>query len=150
RALSAEELHAGLLLAAAVLVILPLLPDRPLALLAGLNLRTLWMLALLVMAIQSLGHVALRLLGPARGLTLAALCSSSSMVGTATFAMQPILLGAAVVRERRRLGRQVLRFPTVLGWAGKPSVFLRSQVEVCGPACLLRVAQGAAISASVT
>ena len=70
RTLSAEELHAGLLLAAAVLVILPLLPDRPLALLAGLNLRTLWVLALLVMAIKSLGHVALRLLGPARGLTL--------------------------------------------------------------------------------
>ncbi len=85
RALSAEELHAGLLLAAAVLVILPLLPDRPFTLLAGLNLRTLWVLALLVMAIQSLGHVTLRLLGPARGLALSGLVggfvSSTATIG---------------------------------------------------------------------
>ncbi len=71
------------------------------------------------------------------------------MVGTATFAMRPILPGAAAVRERRRLGRQVLRFPAASGWAGKPGVFLRSKAEVYGPACLLRATQGAAISASV-
>ncbi len=73
RVISTQELNDGLLLAAAVLIVLPLLPDRPLAALGGLNLRTLWLLAILVMGIQTLGHVFLRLLGPTRGLTLAGL-----------------------------------------------------------------------------
>ncbi|MDD5002336.1 MAG: MgtC/SapB family protein, partial [Thiomonas arsenitoxydans] len=49
--LSTQELESGLLLAAAALVVLPLLPDRPIAWLAGLNLHTLWLLAVLMMAI---------------------------------------------------------------------------------------------------
>lgn len=102
RVLSAGELHAGLLLATAVLVVLPLLPDRPLTLLAGLNLRTLWMLALLVMAIQSLGYVALRLLGPARGLALSGFVggfvSSTATIGAMgqRVRQQPALFAACL------------------------------------------------------
>ncbi len=73
RVLSEQELQHGLLLAAAVLVVLPLLPDRPLRILGGLNPHVLWTLAVLLMAIQSLGHITLRLLGPARGLALTGL-----------------------------------------------------------------------------
>ena len=71
--LSTQELESGLLLAAAALVVLPLLPDQPIAWLAGLNLHTLWLLAVLVMAIQSVGHVAVRAFGSQQGLALSGL-----------------------------------------------------------------------------
>ncbi len=86
RVLSAQELNDGLLLAAAVLIVLPLLPDRPLAGLGGLNLRTLWLSAILIMSIQTIGHIGQRLLGPSRGLALAGLAggfiSSIATIGT--------------------------------------------------------------------
>jgi uncharacterized membrane protein (DUF4010 family) len=71
--LSEQELQHGLLLAASVLVVLPLLPNHALPALGGLNPHTLWTLAVLLMSIQTLGHVALRWLGPLRGLALTGL-----------------------------------------------------------------------------
>ncbi len=73
RVLSEQELQHGLWLAASVLVVLPLLPDRPLPWLGRLNPHVLWTLAVLLMVIQSLGHIALRRLGPLRGLALTGL-----------------------------------------------------------------------------
>jgi Predicted membrane protein len=73
------------LLAAAALVVLPLLPDQPIAWLAGLNLHTLWLLAVLVMAIQSVGHVAVRAFGSQRGLALSGL-AGGFVSSTATIA----------------------------------------------------------------
>ena len=69
--LSVDELNHLLLLAAAALIVLPLLPDHPLRWLSGLNPHTLWALAVLVMTIQGAGHVALRAFGARRGLLLA-------------------------------------------------------------------------------
>jgi len=83
--LSTQELESGLLLAAAALVVLPLLPDQPIAWLAGLNLHTLWLLAVLVMAIQSVGHVAVRAFGSQRGLALSGL-AGGFVSSTATIA----------------------------------------------------------------
>jgi uncharacterized membrane protein (DUF4010 family) len=85
RVLSTQELESGLLLAAAALVVLPLLPDQPIAWLAGLNLHTLWLLAVLVMAIQSVGHVAVRAFGSQRGLALSGL-AGGFVSSTATIA----------------------------------------------------------------
>ena len=70
-ALSVDELNHLLLLAAAALIVLPLLPDHPLRWLSGLNPHMLWALAVLVMTIQGAGHIALRLFGATRGLLLA-------------------------------------------------------------------------------
>ena len=69
--LSEEELHDALLLAAAAAIVLPLLPDRAIDPWQVLNLRQLWTLAVIVMAINAAGHVALRLFGVRRGLLLA-------------------------------------------------------------------------------
>lgn len=64
-----QELRDALLLAAAALVILPLTPDRAVGPYEVLNPRTLWTLAVTVMAINSLGYVALRAFGPQFGLS---------------------------------------------------------------------------------
>lgn len=62
-ALSEREIHDGLVLLTASLVILPLVPDQPIPQLLGLNPRNVWKVAVLVMAIGAAGHIAIRLLG---------------------------------------------------------------------------------------
>lgn len=69
--LSEREVHDGLLLLAAALVILPLVPDRALGPFGSFNPATVWKLVVLVMAISALGHVALRLVGNRWGLAIA-------------------------------------------------------------------------------
>lgn len=65
--LSQQELHNGLLLAAAGLIALPLIPNRPVPWLADINPRPLAALVLLILVLQAAGHVALRWLGPTHG-----------------------------------------------------------------------------------
>ncbi|KPF66987.1 hypothetical protein IP84_14260 [beta proteobacterium AAP99] len=85
RTLAAHEVRDGLLLAAAVLIVLPLTPDAPIAALGGINPRSLWRLAVLLMLLQAAGYVALRLMGAQRGLALAGL-ASGFVSSTATVA----------------------------------------------------------------
>ncbi len=96
RVLSEQELQHLLLLAAALLVVLPLLPDRGVDWLGGLNLHVLWMLAVLMMLMQGMGHVALRWLGAARGLPLGGLFGGF-VSSTATIAAM-----ARLAREQPR------------------------------------------------
>ena len=69
--LTERELHDALLLAAAAAVVLPLLPDRAIDPWHALNPHKLWLLVVLVMAINAAGYIALRLLGAGAGLALA-------------------------------------------------------------------------------
>lgn len=73
--LTDAEMRDGLLLAAAALVILPLMPAAPVDPWGVVQLRKLWMLAVLIMAINALGYIALRALGPKTGLSIAGLLS---------------------------------------------------------------------------
>jgi uncharacterized membrane protein (DUF4010 family) len=83
--LTDTEVHDGLLLAAAALVILPLVPDQPIDPWGVVNVRKLWLLVVLLMAINALGYVALRTLGARFGLPLAGLMSGF-VSSTATIA----------------------------------------------------------------
>ena len=83
--LSEAELHDALLLAALVLVLLPLAPATPVAALGGLVPRTLLLTAVLILALQAAGHVALRVLGARAGLALSGLFSGF-VSSTATIA----------------------------------------------------------------
>lgn len=91
--LSPTELRDALLLAGAALVILPLIPATPLAWLGGLDPRRLWALAVLFMALQGAGHIALRLFGPRLGLALGGLMSG--------FVSSAATTGALGLRARR-------------------------------------------------
>ncbi|MFT3807919.1 MgtC/SapB family protein [Arenimonas sp.] len=102
QALSEGEVHDGLLLLAAALVVLPLVPDRDFGPFAGFNPATLWKLVVLVMAIGALGHVALRLIGNRWGLAVAGffagyVSSTAAIAGFGQRARQtPTLLRASV------------------------------------------------------
>lgn len=80
-----EELHDGLLLGALALVVLPLMPQQPLPWLAGMKAYSLMGLMLLLLALQAVGHIALRLAGPQAGLALSGLLSGL-VSSTATIA----------------------------------------------------------------
>ena len=86
RVLREEELHDGLLLAALALLVMPLLPATKLSWLGGISPRQLGGLVLLLLALQALGHVALRLLGSRAGLLasglFAGLVSSTATVAS--------------------------------------------------------------------
>jgi uncharacterized membrane protein (DUF4010 family) len=61
--LTDEEVRDGLMLAAAALVVLPLLPKQAVDPWGVVDLRKLWTLAVLMMAINGLGYIAVRTLG---------------------------------------------------------------------------------------
>jgi uncharacterized membrane protein (DUF4010 family) len=83
--LTETELRDGLVFAAAALILLPLLPNQPVAWAAGANLRRLWSLVVLFMALQAAGYVALRAVGARLGLALSGLAAGFvSSTGTIT------------------------------------------------------------------
>jgi uncharacterized membrane protein (DUF4010 family) len=70
-----DELNDFLILAAATLIILPLVPNALIGPFEAINPRNLWLIVILVMAISALGHLALRTLGARIGLPLVGLIS---------------------------------------------------------------------------
>ncbi|MEQ6437058.1 DUF4010 domain-containing protein [Comamonas sp. w2-DMI] len=97
-----QELHDGLLLAAAALVVMPLLPARPIDPWNVLQPATLWRVVVLVMAVGMLGQVLTRALGPRWGLLVTGFFSGlvSSTAAVASLGQrargQPAQLSATV------------------------------------------------------
>jgi len=98
--LSTQELYDGLLLLGAVLIVLPLLPDRALDPWGVFNLQKLWRLVVLVMTINAFGYIAQRALGPRLGLPISGL-AGGFISATATIAAMATL---ARSNEKERSG----------------------------------------------
>lgn len=83
--LTNDELRSLLIFAGATLVVLPLLPNHPIGPYGALNLRTVWLVVILVMAVSAAGYIAVRLVGGKFGLPLAGFASgfvsSSATIG---------------------------------------------------------------------
>lgn len=101
-AVTRSELNDFLILAAATLIVLPLVPNEFLGPYDAINPRNLWLIVILVMFISAVGHIALRLLGGRLGLPLTGLVSGF-VSSTATIGAMgeraresPSLLDAAV------------------------------------------------------
>jgi uncharacterized membrane protein (DUF4010 family) len=73
--LTEAEVTDALILAAGVLVILPLVPDRYIGPFGAINPRIVWKIALLMISVSAGGYIAIRLLGARVGLPLAGLFS---------------------------------------------------------------------------
>jgi uncharacterized membrane protein (DUF4010 family) len=133
KVLTEQELHDALLFAAAILVVLPLTPDRGLGPFGVLNPRTVWRMVIVVMAASGAGYVALRALGPRYGLPLAGLASGfvSSAATIAAMgkrtAADPRISGAAVA------GAVLSTVATV--------VQMVALLAVTSPACLAALAR---------
>ena len=96
--LSETEIRDGLILASAALVILPLVPDAFIGPYQSINLRTVWMLCVLIMSISAVGHLAIRMAGSRFGLPLAGFISGFAS-STATIAT----MGARARQDPERL-----------------------------------------------
>jgi uncharacterized membrane protein (DUF4010 family) len=100
--LSERELRDALVLGVSALVVLPLLPNRYLGPLDAVNPQLLWKLAVVLMAVTALGHVAQRALGPALGLAVAGRAggfasSAATISGMAARAREDASVHAATV-----------------------------------------------------
>jgi uncharacterized membrane protein (DUF4010 family) len=73
--LTEDELNDALVFAGATLVILPLVPDRPMGPFSAINPHSIWVLVILVMGISGMGYIAVRLLGARFGLPISGLAS---------------------------------------------------------------------------
>lgn len=141
RALSEGELHDALLLAALVLVVLPLTPAEPIAALGGLVPRTLVLLAVLILALQGAGHVAGRWLGPRAGPLLAGLLSGF-VSSTATVASMGGRVRADPAHRAAWEGGAMMS--TAATWVQVIVMLL-----TVAPALALRLAPAAAVGAVV-
>lgn len=101
-AVTKDELNDFLILAAATLIVLPLVPNEFIGPFSAINPRNLWLIVILVMLISALGHLALRLFGGRIGLPLVGLVSGfiSSIATVGAMGERaketPYLIGSAV------------------------------------------------------
>ena len=126
--LTDEEIRDGLLLAAAALVILPLLPKQAIDPWGVVNPRKLWTLAVLVMAINGLGYIAVRALGAKVGLALAGLfsgfVSSTATIGAmgSRSKTRPELHRSAVAGAAASSIATVVQLGIVVGLVSMPTL----------------------------
>jgi uncharacterized membrane protein (DUF4010 family) len=119
--LSDEEVRSALILAAAVVVVLPLLPNQAMGPFNALNPWKVWRLVVLVLLIGAAGHLATRLLGPRYGLPIAGLASgfvsSSATIGAmgGRAAREPAVLTAAAAGAVLSTVATVVQMALVIG-----------------------------------
>ena len=93
------ELRSALVLLSMTLLVMPMVPNEPIALLGGLNPAKIWRFAILLAAISYLGYLAVRLMGPERGLLFSGAAGGliSSTAVTLSNARAAAAGGAALV-----------------------------------------------------
>ena len=100
--LSDQELQDAVLLAAAAILVLPILPDHPIDPWNVVNPRLVWKLTVLIMLVDAAGYVAQRLVGARAGLPISGLLggfvSSTAVVATMgkRAQQQPKIVSSAV------------------------------------------------------
>ena len=138
--LTEEELNAALVVGAATLVVLPLLPDQSVGPFAAINPQTVWKLVILVLAIGAAGHVAVRALGARFGLPAAGLASgfvsSTATIGAmgARAVANPVLLPAAVAGAVLSTVATFVQLTVVIAATSLPTLQAMAAPLACGGA----------------
>ncbi|MCA3350517.1 MAG: MgtC/SapB family protein [Roseomonas sp.] len=155
------ELRSALVLLSMTLLVMPLVPNEPIAMLGGLNPAKIWRFAILLAAISYLGYLAVRLLGPERGLLFSGaaggLVSSTAVTlanaraaaaGGAALALAAGALMAGAVSCLRTIGIVAFIAPSVAEYLLAP-LGLAAVIMALGGFTLARRAgaDGAAVSA---
>lgn len=123
-----DEMIDFLILAAATLIVLPLVPNELIGPFDAINPRNLWLIVILVMLIGALSHLALRLLGSRAGLPLVGLVSGfiSSIATIGAMGVRvhktPELIGAAVAGATLSSLATILFLAMLLGAIHPPTL----------------------------
>lgn len=127
-AVTKDELNDFLILAAATLIVLPLVPNEFIGPFSAINPRNLWLIVILVMLISALGHLALRLFGERIGLPLVGLVSGfiSSIATVGAMGERaketPALIGSAVAGAVLSSLSTVLQLTLLLAAIHRPTL----------------------------
>ena len=133
--LSEQEVHDGLVFAAAALVILPLVPNDELGPYGVFNPFVIWRLVVIVMAISAIGYIGLRLLGARLGLAIAGFAGGfvSSTVALGVLGVQvrkdPRLMRGAVAGAMLASLASIIELAVVIG-ATDPATLRRLAVPL--------------------
>jgi uncharacterized membrane protein (DUF4010 family) len=137
RILTDSELNDALIFAAATLVVLPLVPDRPMGPYDALNPRSIWLVVILIMAISAAGYIAVRMLGTKFGLPIAGL-AAGFISSTATIAAmggraakQKDLIAGAVAGAVLSTLATVIQMAIVLGTTSLSTLYSLAAPLVC-------------------
>ncbi|MCW5735796.1 MAG: MgtC/SapB family protein [Enhydrobacter sp.] len=136
-ALTEDELRDAIVFAGATLVVLPLLPDEPLDPYGVLNLRLVWIVVILIMAVSAAGYIAIRLLGVRFGLPLsgfaAGFVSSSATIGAmaARVNQAPGLLRPAVAGAVLSTVATVVQMTLLLAATSMPALAVLAVPLAC-------------------
>ncbi|MDZ4392615.1 MgtC/SapB family protein [Cypionkella sp.] len=98
RRLSWVELRSALVLAVMTTIVLPILPNRTIDPWGGLNPWEIWFFTVLIATISYAGYIAVRVLGPTRGLLLSALAGAVASSTAVTVALARMAKSADQVR----------------------------------------------------
>lgn len=119
--LTEDEVRSALILGAALIVVMPLLPDRQMGPYEALNPKSVWRLVVLVLAIGAIGHLATRVLGARFGLPISGLASgfvsSSATIGAmgVRAAKDPKVMTSAVAGAVLSTVATVIQMAVVVG-----------------------------------
>lgn len=138
RVLSDTEVKDGLIFAVATLVIWPLLPDRGIGPMQALNLHSIWLLVVLILALGACGYVATRALGARFGLPLAGLASgfvsSTATIGSMAgrVARDPASMNAAVAGASFSTVATFVQMALLLMTVSEPTLILVAPALAAG------------------
>jgi uncharacterized membrane protein (DUF4010 family) len=154
RRMSWIELRSAMVLAVMTAIILPLLPNRTLDPWGGFNPSEIWFFTVLTASISYLGYIAVRILGPARGLLVSGLAGAavSSTAVTVAFARTAKSGGdsralsgaaslAAMVSLLRVTAVVLLLKPGLIGIMGPAALAAAATFALCGLLLLARDAK---------
>lgn len=149
--LSWVELRSALVLAVMTMIVLPLLPNKPVDPWGGLNPWEIWFFTVLTATISYLGYIGVRLLGPTRGFLVSGLAGAlvSSTAVTVAFARRAKSQGdslplagaaalAAMVSVLRVMAIVLILQPRVFGIMGPAALAAAAVFGGCGLALLSR------------
>jgi len=137
-AITKDEMNDFFILAAATLIVLPLVPNELIGPFDAINPRNLWLIVILVMFIGALSHVALRLLGSKAGLPIVGLVSGfiSSIATIGAMGSRarktPELMGAAVAGATLSCLSTVLQLSLLLAAIHPPTLYALAAPMIAG------------------
>lgn len=135
--LTEEEVRSALILGAAAIVVLPLLPNEQMGPFDALNPRSVWRLVVLVLLIGAAGHVATRILGPRFGMPVSGLASgfvsSSATIGAmgSRAAKQPEVMGPAAAGAVLSTVATVVQMAVVVGAVSPAALRVMAVPLIC-------------------
>jgi len=128
-AISKDEMNDFFILAAATLIVLPVVPNALVGPFDAINPRNLWLIVILVMVIGALSHLALRLFGSKAGLPVVGLVSGfiSSIATIGSMGTRagktPELMGASVAGATLSCLATVLQVCLLLAAIHPPTLY---------------------------